>query len=442
MSDYLKTDLEFDPTLDTFNAQRLSKSFTALSGGNNSGKSLVLKWLKAKLGLSAYMVGTSRFSHVYHFSSGLRDANRELQEYESQFIQNFWQDQYNYEQNYYNLNQIIIGLSNEKRNTLFSLCGELIGNTFSLKKVDEDNDLSVSFIDMDGQNLSVASTGTRILMTVLGICMDDRFNTVLIDEPELGLSPKVQLALANFLQDSASRLKYFPHLERVFVATHSHIFLSRSDIQSNYIVAKSGKRITIDQVKSVSDFHRLQFNLLGNTLESMFFPSAIVIVEGKTDYKFIDKVLSTVFRNKKITVIQANSDSQITEKVHILKEALGDLSRNPFRNRLFVVLDEVHGHSIVQKLENQGVEPTNIIIWSKNGIEYSYPLEIMMDIYSCAPQQIEQLHINGDVITINGISRTKNELSDEVVNRINESTRYPKEFTVGLLDKLQEIMAD
>jgi hypothetical protein len=57
---------------------------TVLSGGNNSGKSLVLKWLKHTMGKTAYMVGTTRFYHVYHFNAILRDPS-ELDQFESQF---------------------------------------------------------------------------------------------------------------------------------------------------------------------------------------------------------------------------------------------------------------------------------------------------------------------------------------------------------------------
>ena len=191
---YMKNELEFLPPLNDFRTARTDKPLTVFAGANNSGKSLVLKWLKHTVGRSAYMIGTNRFYHVYHFSSAFSDP-REIDSYESQFNSQFREEQYNYEQNYIDLNKIIIGLNNTRRNALFSLCGELIGSKFLLKRVDEDNDLSVSYIDVDGQNLSVSSTGTRLLMTVLGICMDERFTTILIDEPELGLR-KIQHAFA------------------------------------------------------------------------------------------------------------------------------------------------------------------------------------------------------------------------------------------------------
>ena len=84
--------------------------------------------------------------------------------------------------------------------------------------------------------------------------MDERFTSILIDEPELGLSPKVQTALSTFFQDQEERKKYFPHLERVYLATHSHLFLARSDIMSNYVVTKTGKRVTLARVQDIGEF--------------------------------------------------------------------------------------------------------------------------------------------------------------------------------------------
>ena len=193
-----KQDLEFVPSLQLFGQSRSQERYTVLAGPNNSGKSLTLRWLKSTLGRSAYFVGTNRFYHVYHLSTGVRQAN-ELEQFESNFQSQFHDDSHNHEQNVFDLGRILQGLKDVRRNQLFELCGSLIGATFSLQLVEPGNDLSPRYIDMDGQNLSVGSTGTRLLMTVLGLCMDDRFNTILIDEPELGLSPKVQSALSNFL---------------------------------------------------------------------------------------------------------------------------------------------------------------------------------------------------------------------------------------------------
>jgi predicted ATP-dependent endonuclease of OLD family len=433
MSPYTKSDLTFTPTLAELSTARGDKPLTVFAGANNSGKSLVLKWLKQTLGRVAYMVGTNRFYHVYHFSTGLRDPNQ-VDQLESQFNSNFYQEQYNYEQNYLDLNSIIVGLGNRRRSALFDLCGQLIGNHFELKKVDEENDLSNRYIDMDGQNLSVGSTGTRLLMTILGICMDDRYSTILIDEPELGLGPRVQQSFSAFLQDAVERNKYFPHLNRVFVATHSHLFLARNDITNNFVVAKSGKDISLTQIATLSDFHRLQFNLLGNSLEAMFFPSAIVVVEGKTDCEYIERVLELRFPGRRVTVIPSGGD--VKRKVAGLREAFGDLARSPFRDRLFVVLDSVHQPGLVAELEGMGIQHDNVIQWEKNGIEYVYPAGLVAEVFSCAPERVGAIIIADDRVELNGIIKTKNELKVEILRRLDSKTPLPEEMQRKLLKRI------
>jgi predicted ATPase len=430
MPPYRKSDIEFVPSLQLFAQSRAAEPLTVFSGGNNSGKSLTLKWLKSTLGRSAYMMGTNRFYHVYHFSTGLREAN-ELDSLESNFQSNFNQDTYNYEQNVFDLSRIIVGLSDRRRAELFALCGEMIGTTFSMTKVDADNDLSPRYIDMDGQNLSVGSSGTRLLMTILGICMDERFDTLLIDEPELGLSPRVQQTLAAFFDDAGERQRVFPHLKRVYIATHSHLFLSRKDIARNFIVQKEDKRITLQRVQSIGDFHRLQFNLLGNALESMFFPSAVVIVEGKTDYAYIERLVALRFPGRRVTVVPAGGD--VKKKVYALKETLGDLDKSPLRSRLFIVLDSIHQPGLKAELTKLGVLEANIAIWGRNGIEYYYPPSVMCGIFACGEESLDTMQIDGDRITINGITRTKNELAADVVKALAGDTTQSLELESKLL---------
>ena len=430
-----KQELEFVPSLQLFGQSRASSPYTVLAGPNNSGKSLTLRWLKASMGRSAYFVGTNRFYHVYHLGTGLRDSN-ELDQFENTFHSHFNDESHNHEHNVFDLGRILMGLKDARRDQLFELCGSLIGSKFSLQKVETENDLSPRYIDMDGQNLSVGSTGTRLLMTVLGLCMDDRFNTILIDEPELGLSPKVQSALSGFLQDSAQRKTYFPHLTRVFVASHSSLFLARADITNNYVVTKEAKKINLSRVQTIQDFHRLQFNLLGNTLESMFFPSAIVIVEGKTDFAYLDRIIGLRMAGRRVTVISSGGD--VKKKVYALKETLGDLERSPFRSRVFVVLDKVHQAGLSDELTRMGVAPENIVVWPKNGIEYYYPESIMQAVYSCSPEQLEDIQIAGDVVSLNGISKTKSDLANEVIRQLSTATAYPEPLESRLLTPLQK----
>ncbi len=436
-----KSGLTFSPTLEEFAKSRAGTHSTVLSGSNNSGKSLVLKYLKSTMGKTAYMIGTNRFYHVYHFSTALRNPN-ELDQFENEFNSNFRNEQYNYEQNYIDLNRIIVGLSNKQRGELFSLCGSLLGSEISMKKVDDDNDLSMRYIDIDGQNLSVASTGTRLLMTMLGICMDDRFKTLLIDEPELGLSPRIQRALSAFLHDATERAKYFPHLKQVVLATHSAHFLRATDLGSNFIVSKEGAAVSLTQVDSIGAFHRLQFNLLGNSLEGLFLPSALLYVEGPTDQKYLDRVIGTRFKGKNVVVIRSGGDGELKKKLHGLQESLGGLHASPLRNRVFVLVDSTHAAGLKGELAKSGVLEDNFVVWSQNGIEYLYPPALMAEVFKTDIANVPQLDLAGDIATLNGISRTKAQLCDDIVDKLQHDTALPAELESKLLARICAAIAD
>lgn len=393
------------------------------------------------MGKTAYMVGTNRFYHVYHFSTGLRDPNQ-LDQFESNFQHNFTNEQFNYEQNTFELSQIVISLSDTQRKALFKLTGELIGGSITLKRVDAENELSPRYIDIDGQNLSVASTGTRLLMTLLGICMDDRFKTILIDEPELGLSPRVQRAQASLLHDAKRREEVFPHLKQVVLATHSQHFLNRSDFGANYIVAKNGTDITLERVSDIASLHRLQFNLLGNSLDGLFLPSGIVYVEGQTDQKYIDRLIALRFPARNIVVVRAGNDGEIKKKLHALRESLGDLQKSPLRQRIFVVVDSVHAKGLKDELVAIGLPSENFIAWTGNGIEFVYPHPFLATVFGCAEGELAKMETKDDAVSLNGITLTKNALCDQVVAALKPDTTLPAEIVTQLLEPLAIAIGD
>lgn len=435
MNHPLQGGVTFVPELDEFARQRAGNPMTVLSGSNNSGKSLVLKWLRHTMGKTAYMVGTNRFYHVYHFSSSIVDPS-ELDNYENQFRQQFWNEQYNYEQNFIDLNRIVTALTDDMRAKLFEVAGRLLGASISMKRVMPNNEYSHGYIDVDGQNLSVSSTGTRLLLTILGICMDTRFKSILLDEPELGLSPRIQRALADYIQSPETRAELFPHIKQIVVATHSHHFLHRKDLSANFVIAKTGSTIQLEQVTSVSDFHRLQFNLLGNSLEGLFLPSAIIVVEGDSDLSFIAKATSLRFEGRNVVVTKSDGDPK--RKFYSLRDTLGDIQLSPLRSRIFVVVDSIHNAALKGDLVALGLLPGNFIAWSNNGIEFLYPRSVLAGIFHCSIDQAAELSIKGDDVVINGISRRKRELGVQVASQLSAGTEHMPEFESKLLSAVSE----
>lgn len=437
----LKPNTSFSFDLDAFIEKRTSVGLTILCGPNNSGKTFFMNSLTEKTGENSYILAVQRYYNANQFSSSNIDPNRKTNIYRN-ILGNFHNDSVNNEKNHFDLNRIISDMVDTNRTKLFKICEKILGENIKLVDLQEGNKFSPSYVSVNGSNLSFASAGTRLLLTLIGTLIYDIYDTFYIDEPELGLSPKIQFDIANFLYDLKNRKKYFPHIKNLFISTHSHIFLDRNNINNNFEVSKTDNVITLKQINSMSSFHSLQFNLLGNTFESLYLPSLIVIVEGKTDYNFIKRSLEIIFPKNKITVIPTNSDGEIIRELIHLQNVLHDVEKSPYRDRIFVVLDKnLSSPTIVGDIEKRKIPKKHIIQWENNGIEYVYPVEIMRTIYSCGKDDVRNISIeNDDNVTFNNITFKKSDLCDEVVKMLNKDTKFPSEFNTKFINQIEEVL--
>lgn len=431
-----RIDVTFSPPLNEFYSSRKGKPTTILSGPNNGGKTLLLRQIYSIVGRDGYLISCNRFSQIGYLNTRQRNEH-EYEQYFDNFIQSFYTAQQNMDDSQLKLEHAITHLKKAQREKLFRACEELLGNKFSLQRLDPDDDFSQFYVDMDGENLRYGSSGTRLLLTIIGILLNDSFSTILIDEPEISLSPRIQSNLAEILLDTDKRQEYFPHIRQLFIATHSHLFLDRAAFSNNFVVTKKGKSVSVETVQSVGDFHHLQFNMLGNDLESIFLPSLIVITEGDSDIVFLTKLFEIHFPEDKITVAKGVGDGGVLRKLNFLKEAFGDLASSPYRDRIIVVLDKIHSAS-KDRIEKQGIPEEHIIDWTKNGIEYYYPKEIVADIFHCEVSELNSHNLEADPIEINGIRKRKKELALLVAQNLNASFSLNKEIE-ELLDKIRVI---
>ena len=404
-----RLDVEFSPTLEEIYTTLVSKSTTVFSGPNNCGKTLLLKQLFSLVGQGGYLIGCNRFSHVDVLNTRQIDEHEHRRYYDN-FIHNLYTSKQNTESNDLQLQQIITTLKDFQRRKLFEICKQLLGSDFSLKRTDPENSFSPFYVDIDGENLKYSSTGTRLLLTLLGILLDERFTVLLVDEPEIGLSPRIQSVLARFLYDKKQRKEFCPHLKQLYIATHSHIFLDRKILSNNYILKKDIGTVSVKAVKSVSDFHQLQFDLLGNELESIFLPSAIVIVEGDSDVTYLTKIVQLYIPNRKVSIIRAGGDGEVQNKLNVLRETFGDFAMSPYSDRLFVVLDKKHSLN-KERIKRQGVKEEHIFVWSKNGIEYFYPQDLLSSAFCCNLTELQSVNIESDPIEYNGLRKSKKDLA-------------------------------
>ena len=240
----VKPRVTVSPQIEEIWAIRKDVNATVFCGPNNCGKTFLLKQMYMESGHGFYLLGANRFSHVGVINTRMIDKSEYRSHYDN-FQNSFYTTEDNKEDNPLNLEKILTALEDEQLAKLFDACKELLGNAFSIKQVNENNRFSPFYIDMDGERLAVGSSGTRLLLVLLGVLFDPRYHTVLLDEPELGLSPRIQVALARLLFDATERAKRLSHLRCLMIATHSHILLDRRTLSNNYMVEKRGVDVTV-----------------------------------------------------------------------------------------------------------------------------------------------------------------------------------------------------
>lgn len=409
-------EIEFNPEPDAFLAARKDKLTTVLSGPNNGGKSFFLKHLYSFVGHDGYLLACNRFSQVDTLNSRARPEYEHVEHYRN-FISNFELSRINTEDNNLKLDQILTGLKDAARRKLFDVAQRLIGNAFDMVHTDPENSFSPFQVTMDGQNLRYGSSGTRLLLTLLGTLLDERFSTLLLDEPEIGLSPRIQAQLAGFLYNAADRAEFCPHLKQLYIATHSHIFLDRSAYSNNFVVTKKDKLISARQLNTVADLHEVQFNMLGNDLEMLYLPAAIVIVEGESDALYGMKAVGFHVPRRKVAFVRAHGDGEVLKKINYFKESFGNLASSPYRDRLFVLYDQKISTSLT-RIENAGVRRDNIVVLTKNGIEHYYPPALVAEAFHCAEPEVASIPLGHDPADYNGHRYSKIDLAKFVVERL------------------------
>ena len=338
--------------------------YSVLVGRNNCGKSFLLKTFTQQWGKNASYLGPGRYQNFHLLGYYTPNRNRKDERWQ-QFIQSWSKQNQNIDNSPLNLQQAIAELSDEQRSRLSEIVKLLVGLDLEIKQTVPDNQMSQKYISCGGHNISFTSSGFRLITTLITSLLDTEYDTFLIDEPELGISPEAQEILADFLFDRNHRNKYFPHIRTLVLATHSTIFLDRQHIANNFRIEKIGDEIHIRRTQTLSDFNRIHFFLLGNRFETLYLPSLILIVEGKCDHRFIERVLTLRYPNSQMSIISAGSDSRIKDILSVARGLLSDLQKSPYRDRIFVVLNSIHGAGTRDQISNMGVAKDNIVTWSK-----------------------------------------------------------------------------
>lgn len=404
---------------------RSDSRVSVLSGTNNSGKSLLLKLLFEHYGEDSYLCGTNRYYDIQHFPVYNEDPN---------FIPNTWKGikaqinapNYNHEPVTMTFSDVFIRLTDDERENVYKFCSDYLDETVKLDFVSPNNSMSNSFLTIGDTPIAQSSSGCRMLIHLVSILFTKRFKVVLIDEPELGLTPRIQNAIQRLIFKHLD--ESLAHLQHLYIATHSHIFLSQRRVNDNFLVQKSDKTINVKRISTYQGFRDLQFAQLGNSFEQLQLPSGFMILEGKTDFKYLKRLIQLKVPDNRANIVHANGDGEIKKKVHDLLEVIGTLDTSPYSNRVLVVLDETHSSTLPSDLEKQGCDEQCVFEWKHNGIEYYYPEKILQGIFKDDSLTATDLKLDGDRVSHKGIEMTKNDLCNAVLDGVTESEQLDDEL--------------
>ena len=178
--------------------------------------------------------------------------------------------------------------------------------------------------------------------------------------------------------------------------------------------------------------------MLGNDLDHLYMPAAVVVVEGPCD-TFMSRLFALHTPNRRVSIVVSHGDGRIPEKVQTLSEGFGELAASPYRPRLFVAL---HAKYNVKKspLERQGILSDNIHVWTRNGIEWYYPKKHVAAALKCSETDLTGVDLGQERITVKAITHTKAELAKFVTPRVTLDDSLDAELTT-FLDKVKRATA-
>lgn len=164
----------------------------------------------------------------------------------------------------------------------------------------------------------------------------------LIDEAELHLHPTAQRSLKNALLELALEG------DQIIITSHSSVLISDEiENQMLFKVKKFQKITNIDPIQE-DEKHNVIFELLGGSPSDLLLPDNFLIVEGRSEFELISRMLKRFYseRKKKINILQSQGGTSLSEKrmgaIHNCFLPLVERSntKSPiYRNRLVVIHD-------------------------------------------------------------------------------------------------------
>lgn len=196
----------------------------------------------------------------------------------------------------------------------------------------------------------------------------------LIDEAELHLHPTAQRKLKEVL------LNLSKGSDQVLINTHSSVFVADDyDNQKIFKVEKTEGETTIDASEE-TDKPYIVYELLGGTPADLLLPRNFLIVEGRSEFELLNRIIKKFYLNKpKIQIVEAHGDiDQAKRTINAIEKLYTPLKHSIYKDKLVILLDcpsqQTENSVNTFKKENSDLEKNKqLFILPKRDIEQCYP---------------------------------------------------------------------
>lgn len=163
-----------------------------------------------------------------------------------------------------------------------------------------------------------------------------KFFLFFIDEGELHLHPSAQRKLKNALLELAKGG------DQVFINTHSSVLVvDEHDEQTIFKVEKINKETNITPITEIEKPF-VVYELLGGSPADLLLPKNFLIVEGKSDLEFVNKIIARHYPEKpRVQIVPADGDLVQTQRsFNAIVQVFKPLETSIYKDHAVIFVDK------------------------------------------------------------------------------------------------------
>jgi len=181
--------------------------------------------------------------------------------------------------------------------------------------------------------------------------------------------------------------------KKIYLATHSHLFVDKETIENNYVVESVNGAAAIRHITTPAELQTLIFRLLGNAPADLFFANNIIVVEGRSDEIFLHKVLELEDPvGRGIDFHFAGGDGSIKQALAAIDQVFRVAAYTSlYRERLCAIVDKQVDAERVREWKSfmRSRADERLLVLDSPAIEYEYPRDLVSSVTGLALAQVD-----------------------------------------------------